>query len=244
MYLENNYKRSFPNDNLLTLLRKVESHGGVVCGGFARWMSGLGPDSPADDVDIYVPNREVESKIINCLGRYQEYLVHTSWTYPDMLIENISTLKHKDVVSRFGFKIQFIRMPFEDPEDILDTFDFPVCKAYLNLRDWTARYTIDYISDITEGKLRYIHDINSEKLYLICTRLSKYLFKGFKLDIKEFYRIKNSFEYTTDKDYFVQNFIDMKNKPYLYDYKNSSIESLTEVLDIDMIDFIETIGNC
>lgn len=154
-------------------LKAVYNAGGVVCGGFARHLASSNKDSTSKDIDVYPLNKDALRNLIVVFDR----ISHDSGCggiSDTSLYQEVSSQTAFFQQNERTFKAQIVHMPMY-PEEVLSTFDFTVCQAFLDLprlrvitpQDW--KYHED---------TRLLRLTNSRRTYL-AYRLTKYLDKGY-----------------------------------------------------------------
>lgn len=206
---------------------QADTCGGVVAGGFARWMVGLGPEGEADDVDIYVNNEEDYSTICHKILKGESKESGIGY-YGSVLVKGVRTFLHKEIVEKYEYPIQVIWSEFNSKEELLNSFDFSICQVYIDNLNSLAYYTPKFYEDILEGSIKYTLSSVKVSIPFLAWRLLEYMEKGFFLSSKEFYKIKSFIPDLDDKDYFVSCMLQ---------------ENVKDRMDWEVINMIEKFGN-
>ena len=157
-------------------LNDVYLSGGVVCGGFARHLASSNLDSVANDIDIY-PMDLTALRLL--LSLFNTYSIEGGWgnlaaptNYHGVSASN-TVITH----NRFHIRVQLVHMPMP-PKEVINTFDFTVCQAYLDLYNQKI-VTPSYWKLHEDARLLRLGTIKREYLSY---RLIKYMKKGYAPD--------------------------------------------------------------
>jgi hypothetical protein len=187
---------------LTKVLRHVEDIGGLIYGGYARYL--VTPNRSNlrrfNDIDIFPQHERYLRNITDYLdrhignGRVHNYNGVRVYTYK--FSKNF--FWHDDV----PLKIQVVEK-FGSPEQIMDGFDITLCQVMVSLKLRQAYFTRDFWNDLIDNRFRFRYPISTDDLNHSSYRIVKYINKGFELDMPAFTDIYRNLADEHDKDYFI-----------------------------------------
>lgn len=180
--------------HLYNILLEIDKRDGVVCGGFARYCAADKIIENEDfDVDIYPSDQNsyeiitgyllTNRKKINWYGQFREgspkYLTAKN-VYSGRLLTSINLSPMREWT-----KLQIIGM-FGAPEEIINTFDFSICQAYLDLKNFCIKVVPNFIKseqnrviELTNLQIPEVKEYKNGNMFL--HRFSKYKEKGYRI---------------------------------------------------------------
>lgn len=167
-YVTGNVLPKYGLYSVFDLINEVDKFGGFIAGGFAKdLMRGKSPK----DIDVWFPNEESLSK-----AQFQFSKSKTSIYETDNAI----------AFSAFGFdSVEFINCKCGNVKDVLDSFDFTVCKFALHIKDnnLNVTYHDDFFKDLALNQLVIPKDARLSNLPGTLKRAFRYAAYGFDVPI-------------------------------------------------------------
>lgn len=162
------------NLELVDLFKKIESWGGTICGGSARYsLDPVDSPAPSKDIDLFPSSIRAFIDLTQILS-YEWKLKPEETEYSGFLVRTFKVRKKKYI-----HKVQLI-LNAGSPPEIISKFDISVCQAYLDLRNCCAAMKRDSFDDLWKREFSFnierAHDA-SNTIY----RVGRYLEKGFRL---------------------------------------------------------------
>lgn len=149
----------------------VKSQGLFVGGGFIReTIAG----NPAQDVDVFGPSAPgLEAAAVYLCGQRAGSRAHKT---PNAIT----------VLSTPRLPVQFItRWCFEDPQAVVESFDFTVCQAVIGYdkaaQAWFSRIGEGFYRDLAARRLVYTHPVREEAAGGSLLRVRKFLARGYTI---------------------------------------------------------------
>lgn len=157
-------------------LLNLEKYDAVIAGGAClRWYQGFPVEN--HDIDLWFKTEERRKEFISYCMEMDDY---TCEGYIDT--ENAITLILTNKISKY--KVQTIKKIYNDIPDLLNTFDFSICKIATDSHRW-------FLGE------NFAQDLKNKKLVIEkCTEMTpkrfiKYWSYGFEPDIKTLETIRN-----------------------------------------------------
>jgi len=192
--------------------------GGFVAGSFAATCSGPNLGFKPNDIDIWTETRDNFSLVFNKLksSSYVSYKGASSFSYN----------KVHNFITSFPIKLQKSLQLIENInpiEEIINKFDFSICKAYLKNLDSLIVNDL-FFQDVADKRLRYsIGAAKNKPCGLISYRLAKYINRFYLPEIEDIIHILSDLK-KEEIEVFLSG---IKNlKPYLSDSFISKINVL------------------
>lgn len=206
------------------LLRHVEDIGGLVYGGYARYLVTINPRQikPFADIDIYPKSKQYTNNILDYLQRHLTFIGGSNYN---------GVKAHSFEYGRVYYgplKIQIIEK-YGTPESIINDFDITLCQVMVSMKHRTCFFTRDFWNDLVDNRFRYRYPIGTKDTEHAFYRITKYLNKGFALDMRDFVEIYRNLTDDHDKDFFIS---------YLKQSVDSDLQD--KVLDWPKIKVIDT----
>ncbi len=182
---------------LLDIMKKVGAsykHPPFIAGGFARWvMSPLSQPKPTNDIDIFSPNAECATKLVDACCA-------------SGLVENGSFYRslagwHSDAADTLPWSISIcnpdipvkVKVWYGTPEEVVSHFDFSVVRVTLTVNEDGICDT-RFMSD--ERELRITVCAVDYPVFLI-DRIAKYVHKGYVLHTTELLKVAQLLSHIT-----------------------------------------------
>jgi hypothetical protein len=191
----------------LGLYRPIRDTGGMLCGGA---LTSLFSSTDIHDFDLYFKSRGLIKSFERDLRDAEVWTIQHSST-------NATTWHNKK-----GIKVQIIQRPdliLEHACRVLDTFDFSVCSAGLDLESGVLWYHPHFFEDLKNKNLRY--NLKAPAPINALKRVVKYVSRGFAISEEEL----NKIESRVDKHFLADQALLTKELGGMYDVKS------TELLD-------------
>ena len=179
-------------DEILGLYAAISLRGGVIAGGYARYM--CSPSSvprPYTDVDIFSYN-ETCYEALEMHFRSSEgiQIAHTNEISTTFDVSNCPEYKQCPNINLISPKVRKTSVTVGSEVEILDSFDFTVCRAAV-ISPNEVLVDDNFLADESKGEIRF-HKIRSPIGALF--RVIKYVEKGYKLPWDEAFKLMESWD--------------------------------------------------
>lgn len=172
----NNYDVQFCVKRLPKRLKKLMINHGetiIIAGGYIR---SIVTGEHISDVDVFAGNKETSEKLAMELMYNKSDLHRTN---------NAITVKS------FRIPVQFIyRWVYDNPVDVLKSFDFSICQAAIwynkTEKKWASKCEDSFYQDLAAKRLVYLSPIRNEDAGGSLLRVLKYYQRGYRIPLDSF----------------------------------------------------------
>lgn len=171
-----NYDMNFCIRRLPKRLKELMINHGetiIVAGGYIRSVI---TGESVSDVDVFAGNKETSEKLAMEL-MYNKSDLHKT--------DNAITVKS------FRIPIQFIyRWVYDNPLDVLKSFDFSICQAAIwynkEKEKWSSQCSKSFYQDLAAKRLIYLSPMRNEDAGGSLLRVLKYYQRGYRIPLDSF----------------------------------------------------------
>lgn len=145
----------------------------IAAGGFVRAVIA---NESISDIDVFAGNKQISEGFALELMNNKRELHYT---------DNAITVKS------FRIPIQFIhRWVYDNPLDVLKSFDFSICQAAIwynkEAQKWSSHCAESFYSDLAAKRLVYLSPIRNEDAGGSLLRVLKYYQRGYRIPLDSF----------------------------------------------------------
>lgn len=181
-------RREMPSNILEAYVKEIEARGGMICGGFARYMV-MNPNESESteiafsDIDVWPTSVQSSTELVKLFSQFMSN--KTRYTHEYMAVPT-------DIVEAYvgNIKFQLVDNIHQKPEEVLNRFDLSASQVCLNYIGGYGLVTDEFI----KGQTSKILILNPDVFEIITecergfqlhwlARLEKYIHRGYKLDI-------------------------------------------------------------
>lgn len=189
------------NEKLRSCLKEIEDNGGIVAGGYPRWLTSKKYSKrvkPAGDIDIWVLNYVDLGKVRNVIRKHTlgVFTQRCSVRYNNELLQ--FTLMNSTMSSPTIQIIFHENWKYKSHKDILDDFDFTCCVAKLNMFDESITVGDRFLEDERNKKLVWnkvpMFNPRIELVASVLNRLGKYSEYNYTMDFEEIWKFISKYE--------------------------------------------------
>lgn len=150
--------------------KMLKSSQTYVAGGFIR--STIAGER-VSDIDVFGPSKETLETQAGLLAHDIKGKLHVT-------ANALTVLAHSRTTAQF-----ITRWVFDNPEDLIKSFDFTVCQAVVWWQDkeWVSRCSTDFYPDLASRRLVYTHPIRNEDAGGSMLRMRKFLKRGYNIRV-------------------------------------------------------------
>lgn len=193
------------SDILRNFIHEMERRGAFICGGYARWLTGINPSILPMDIDFYPTCKEASDYTLQFLKNHPKIsgfnVTKKSDYLPFTVISGGLALEQN-----FTQKIQVIESN-ELPVNVISKFDLTVCRAFVSSNIVTV---MDQFFEDEKARILRVVYVDKDRidrisqngnLYPFFNRFAKYMNNGYIPDVGTFMTLISACEKEYQEDF-------------------------------------------